>query len=73
MLRRTYQFLKDNPAFYLATLDGNVPRVRPFGLVIEYNGRLYFGTANTKDVYRQIQSNPRIEISTTSSDNEWFV
>ena len=72
MLQKTLNFLQECKTFYLATVDGGRPRVRPFGLAIEHDGRLWFGTANTKSVYRQLQTNPHIEISATSPSMEWI-
>ena len=72
MLKKTFQFLQENKTFYLATTEDGKPRVRPFGLVIEHDGKLWFGTANTKAVYRQLQGNPFVEISTTSPSMEWI-
>jgi len=72
MLQRTLNFLQECKTFYLATTDGEKPRVRPFGLVLEHEGRLWFSTANTKEVYRQLQANPRVEISATSPSMEWI-
>lgn len=65
-------FLKDNKVFYLATVDGNLPKVRPFGFVMKYDGKLYFGTSNEKDVYKQLKANPQMEISATSQTGEWL-
>jgi uncharacterized pyridoxamine 5'-phosphate oxidase family protein len=67
-----YQFLKANPTFYLATVDGDQPRVRPFGAVAVYEGKLYLQTGNVKNVYAQIQKNPKIEICTMGKDNTWI-
>ena len=72
MLQKTVKFLQDNKTFYLATTEDGKPRVRPFGLVIEHEGKLWFGTANTKAVYRQLQVNPFVEISATSPGMEWI-
>ena len=66
------KFLKDNPTFYLATVDGNKPKVRPFGFVMNYEGKLHFGTNNKKDVYKQLKVNPHFEVSTTSKTGEWL-
>jgi uncharacterized pyridoxamine 5'-phosphate oxidase family protein len=66
------QFLTDNPVFYLATVDGNIPKVRPFGFVMKYEGRLYLCTNNRKDVYQQLQANPNLELSATSQSGEWL-
>ncbi len=71
-MHEVLQFLKDNPTFYFATVEGNVPKVRPFGFAMEYEGKLYFGTSNRKDVYKQLKANPHFEISTTSKDGEWL-
>ena len=62
------QFLKDNKTFYIATTEGNQPRVRPFGAVCIFNGRLYFGTGNQKPVSKQMKENPKIEISSATPD-----
>ncbi|SEJ94888.1 Uncharacterized protein, pyridoxamine 5'-phosphate oxidase (PNPOx-like) family [Propionispira arboris] len=66
------KFLQDNSPFFLATVDGDVPKVRPFGLAMEFEGKLYFGTNNKKPVYQQLQVNPKIEISTASKTGEWL-
>lgn len=69
------QFLKDcgqTGAFFIATMDeGNQPRVRPFSALSEFEGKLYICTNNQKKVYRQIQANPRVEISGTVR-GEWI-
>jgi uncharacterized pyridoxamine 5'-phosphate oxidase family protein len=65
-------FLRDNPTFYLATTEGSTPKVRPFGLVMEYDGKLCFCTNNQKDVYRQLMANPQFEICVASKTGEWL-
>jgi uncharacterized pyridoxamine 5'-phosphate oxidase family protein len=65
-------FLKNNSTFYLATVDGDIPKVRPFGFVMNYQEKLYFATSNQKDVYKQLKVNPRFEVSTTSQTGEWL-
>lgn len=72
MRQKTLKFLQDTKTFYLATTEDDKPRVRPFGLVVEHDDKLWFGTANTKVVFRQLQANPFVEISATSSDMEWI-
>jgi len=62
-MSETYEFLKKAGTFYLATVDRDKPRVRPFGFVMEYEGRLYFGGGDHKEFYRQLQANPELEIS----------
>jgi len=66
------QFLTENPTFYLATVEGGLPKVRPFGFVMKYDGKLCFCTNNQKNVYKQMKANPNIEICTTNKNNEWL-
>ena len=54
-------FKKAN-TFYIATIDGDKPRVRPFGGMVEAFGRLYFATTNKKEVYKQLLANPNVEL-----------
>lgn len=61
-------YLKECGTFYIATIDGDQPRVRPFGAVTDFEGKLYIVTNNTKKVYRQLNSNPKLEISATCKD-----
>ena len=65
------QFLQQAGTFYLATVQGDQPRVRPFGAVCEFEGKLYLVTNNEKPVYQQIMVNPRIEISAMAQD-KWI-
>lgn len=67
-----FEFLKANPVFYLATVDGAGARVRPFGFVMIRNNALYFCTNNTKDVFKQLVKNPDVEISGMSTEGTWL-
>ena len=67
-MEEVLQFLTEHNPFYLATVEGDIPRVRPFGFVMLHQGKLYCSMANTKDVYRQLQLNPKVELSTTGAD-----
>jgi len=62
------KFLQDNKTFYIATTEDDQPRVRPFGAVCIFNGKIYFGTGNQKPVSKQMKANPKIEISATTPD-----
>ena len=62
------EFIKANPVFHIATVDGAKARVRPFGFIMKRNNKLYFCTNKTKDVYKQLKKNPDIEISDMGSD-----
>ncbi|MFV0412789.1 MAG: pyridoxamine 5'-phosphate oxidase family protein [Oscillospiraceae bacterium] len=61
-MQETYDFLKECGTYYLATVEGTQPRVRPFGTVNIFEGKLYIQTGKAKDVSRQMKSNPNIEI-----------
>ena len=65
-------FLKENPTFYFATVEGYKPRVRPFGFAMEYKGRLYFAIGKHKAAYKQILDNTNIEICTANDRGEWL-
>lgn len=55
-------FLKEAGVYYLATIDGNKPKVRPFGTAEIFEGKLYIQTGKKKDVSKQIAKNPYVEI-----------
>lgn len=61
-MKRVYDFLKKAEVYYLATVEGDRPRVRPFGTVNEFEGKLYIQTGKVKTVSRQIAANPKAEI-----------
>ncbi|MDL2261239.1 pyridoxamine 5'-phosphate oxidase family protein [Methanimicrococcus sp. OttesenSCG-928-J09] len=67
-MQEVLKFLTDNPTFYIATNSPEGPRVRPFGFIMEDGGKLYLTTNNQKDVFKQLQADPRFEISATSTD-----
>jgi uncharacterized pyridoxamine 5'-phosphate oxidase family protein len=62
-MQEVYDFLKKTQTYYLATVEGDQPRVRPFGTVDIFDGKLYIQTGKSKDVSKQIATNPKIEIS----------
>ena len=70
-MQKVYDFLKKAETYYLATVDGNSARVRPFGTVDVFEGRLYIQTGRKKDVYRQIKANPRVELC-AMLDGKWI-
>lgn len=65
-------FLKDCGTFFLSTVEGNQPKVRPFGFVMEHNGKLCFATSNQKPVYAQLKANPNTEICAATKDARWM-
>ena len=62
-MERVCQFLKDAGVYFLATVEGDQPRVRPFGTANIFEGRLYIQTGKVKPTSRQILTNPKVEIS----------
>ena len=62
-MNEIYEFLKKCGTYYLATVDGDQPRVRPFGTIDLFEGRLYIQTGKVKDVAKQLKANPKVEIS----------
>ena len=61
-MQEVYDFLKKCGTYYLATIDGDQARVRPFGTIDIYNGDLTIQTGKKKDVSKQIHANPKVEI-----------
>ena len=60
---KVYYYLEDAGTYYLATVDGTKPRVRPFGTILLDDGKLYIQTGRSKDVSKQIAANPFVEIT----------
>jgi len=61
-MERVLEFLKKAEVYYLATVEGDQPRVRPFGTVNEFEGKLYIQTGKVKPVAHQLDANPKFEI-----------
>ena len=62
-MKEVYEFLKNAQTYYLATMDGDQPRVRPFGTINIFEDKLYIQTGLVKDVAKQMLANPKVEIS----------
>ena len=67
-MQEVIDFLKKAGTYYLATVEGDQPRVRPFGTAHVHNGRLYFQTAKAKSCSKQLASNPKVEICALIGD-----
>lgn len=61
-MKRVCEFLKTAGTYYLATVEGNQPRVRPFGTAHIFEGKLYIQTGKAKSVSKQLKANPKAEI-----------
>lgn len=70
-IQEVYNFLKKCGTYYLATVEGDQPRVRPFGTVEIFEGKLYIQTGKIKNVSKQLQANPKAEIC-ACMDGKWL-
>ena len=70
-MERVVNFLKEAETYYLATVEGDQPRVRPFGTAHVFEGKLYIQTGKVKDVSKQIHANPKVEIC-AFKNGEWL-
>ena len=70
-MEKVYAFLKQAGTYYLATAQGDQPRVRPFGTVLLFEGRLYIQTGKKKAVSRQLAQNPKAELC-AFTDGKWL-
>ena len=61
-MNEVYEFLKEAQTYYLATVEGDQPRVRPFGTVDIFEDKLYIQTGKVKPVSKQLAANPKAEI-----------
>ena len=69
-MQEVYDFLKKAGTYYLATVEGDQPRVRPFGTVNIFEGKLYIQTGKVKPCSKQMLANPKIEICAFTG-GEW--
>ena len=65
-------FLKETGVFFMATVDGDQPKLRPLGAYIEEDGRIIFGVGDFKNVYRQMKANPLVEIAACKPNGHWL-
>ena len=70
-MKKVYDFLKKAEVYYLATVEGEQPRVRPFGTVNEFDGKLYIQTGKVKPTSKQLLLNPKAEIC-AFKDGAWI-
>ena len=70
-MKEVQEFLKECGVYYLSTVDGNKPKVRPFGTIEIFEDKLYIQTGKKKNVYQQILANPNVEIC-AFKDGRWI-
>ena len=70
-MKKVEEFLKNAETYYLATVEGDQPRVRPFGTIHIFEDKLYIQTGKVKDVSKQLHANPKAEIC-AFKDGQWL-
>ena len=70
-MNEVYEFIKAAGTYYLATVEGDQPRVRPFGTIDLFEDKLYIQTGKIKSVSRQIEANPKVELC-AFKDGKWL-
>jgi len=71
-MNKAVEYLKKCGTFFVATVDGDQPKVRAFGAVAEIDGKLYMATNNKKAVYQQMMKNPKVEICGMLPESNWI-
>ena len=71
-MSKVNDFLSEAGVFFLATADGDQPKLRTLGLHLETDGKILFGVGDFKAVYRQLQDNPHCEIAAVKPDGHWL-
>ncbi len=72
-MEEVVKFLKDAGAYFLATVDGDQPKVRPFGTAEIFEGKLYIQTGKAKDVSKQMGANPKVQICAMNKTGDQWV
>ena len=70
-MSKVNDFLSEAGVFFLATVDGDQPKLRPLGAHLELDGKVVFGVGDFKAVYRQMVANPKVEIAACKQDGHW--
>ncbi|MBR2188737.1 MAG: pyridoxamine 5'-phosphate oxidase family protein [Eubacterium sp.] len=71
-MSKVNDFLTEAGTFFLATTDGDQPKLRPLGAHFEMDGKVLFGVGDFKNVYRQMVANPKVEIVACKPDGHWL-
>ena len=70
-MEKVCEFLKTAGVYYLATVEGDQPRVRPFGTIDVFNGKLGIQTGKKKEIFKQIEKNPKVELC-AMNEGKWL-
>lgn len=71
-MSKVNDFLSDAGVFFLATVDGDKPKLRPLGAHLEMDDKVIFGVGDFKNVYKQMVKNPNVEIAACKQDGHWL-
>ena len=71
-MKEIYDFIKACPCYFIATMDGNQPRVRPFGTILIFEDKLYIQSGHKKDFAKQLAANPKMELSAFDGKGNWI-
>lgn len=71
-MSKLLDLVKKAGVFYIASVDGDTPHVRPFGAIEEIDGKIYLVTGNKKEVFKQFVANPKIEFAGSFEDGSWI-
>lgn len=71
-MNKVKDFLAETNVFFLATVDGNRPKLRPLGAFLEADGKLMFGVGDFKSVYKQLLANPFVEMVACKPNGHWL-
>ena len=70
-MEEVYEFIKSCNYYFIATTEGNQPRVRPFGTVNIFENKLYIQTGHSKRIAKQLAENPKVEICAYNGTTQW--
>ena len=71
-VQEVLSYMREAGVFYLATCEGDQPRVRPFGAAAEFEGRFYMVTSNQKKCFDQMKRNAKVELAALGKDGTWM-
>lgn len=71
-MSKVNDFLTEAGVFFLATVDGDQPKLRPLGAHMEMDGKVLFGVGDFKDVYKQMVANPKVELAACKQGGHWM-
>ncbi|MDR2443028.1 MAG: pyridoxamine 5'-phosphate oxidase family protein [Deltaproteobacteria bacterium] len=72
-VKKVYDFLDAHRPFYLATIEGDTPKVRPMGFLMFHEDKIWIGMGDNKEVYKQIKANPKVQVVSTDPDTSNWI